>query len=297
MEKLPFIPNQIYNRRADIHALYGGNRQSGICPSANFPFIFIFSGKSGHQHGYKDGWDNPNVFSYTGEGQAGDMKFTKGNLALRDHLQKGKRVFLFESENKGFVKFICEVEFFDADYFETHDTAGITRLGIKFFFKRKGAYVPVQPALFDAPSLAADPLVEYEIKIPNETERRGLVTSRVGQGAYRKRIIHRWEYKCAVTGFDKLNVLIASHIVPWSDSNDNERLDVHNGILLSPTYDALFDKHLITFENTGKIILSPIIETQAFQKIGVTGREKIQSLSNFNFEYLDKHRIRFNENS
>ena len=215
------------------------------------------------------------MFSYTGEGQAGDMKFTKGNLALRDHLQKGKRVFLFESENKGFVKFICEVEFFDADYFETHDTAGITRLGIKFFFKRKGAYVPVQPALFDAPSLAADPLVEYEIKIPNETERRGLVTSRVGQGAYRKRIIHRWEYKCAVTGFDKLNVLIASHIVPWSDSNDNERLDVHNGILLSPTYDALFDKHLITFENTGKIILSPIIETQAFQKIGVTGREKI----------------------
>lgn len=297
MEKLPFIPNQIYNRRADIHALYGGNWQSGICPSANFPFIFIFSGKSGHQHGYKDGWDNPNVFSYTGEGQAGDMKFTKGNLALRDHLQKGKRVFLFESENKGLVKFICEVEFFDADYFETHNTAGITRLGIKFFFKRKGAYVPVQPALFDAPSLAADPLVEYEIKIPNETERRGLVTSRVGQGAYRKRIIHRWEYKCAVTGFDKLNVLIASHIVPWSDSNDNERLDVHNGILLSPTYDALFDKHLITFENTGKIILSPIIEPQAFQKIGVTGREKIQSLSNFNFEYLDKHRIRFNENS
>ncbi len=296
MEKLPFIPNHIYNRRADIHALYGGNWQSGICPSANYPYIFIFSGNSGHQHGYKDGWDNPNVFTYTGEGQAGDMKFTKGNLALRDHLQNGKRVFLFESESKGFVKFIGEVEFFDADYFETHDTSGATRLGIKFFFKRKGAYVPIQPSLFDTPSLAADPLVEYEIKLPNETERKGLVTSRVGQGAYRKRIIHRWEYRCAVTGFDKLNVLIASHIVPWADSNDNERLDVHNGILLSPTYDALFDKHLITFENTGKIILSNSIETQAFQKIGVTGQEKIQSLSNFNFEYLDKHRIRFNEN-
>ena len=56
------------------------------------------------------------------------------------------------------------------------------------------------------------------------------------------------------------------------------------------------NKHLITFENTGKIILSNSIETQAFQKIGVTGQEKIQSLSNFNFEYLDKHRIRINEN-
>ena len=297
MNKLPFIPNQLYNRRADIHALYGGNWQSGICPSANYPYIFIFSGTAGHQHGYKDGWDNPNVFTYTGEGQAGDMEFTRGNLALRDHLKNGKRVFLFESENTGFVRFICEVEFFDADYFETHDTAGSTRLGIKFFFKRKGAYVPTQPSLFDTPSLAADPLVEYEIKLPNETERKGLVTSRVGQGAYRKRIIHRWEYKCAVTGFDKLNVLIASHIVPWADSSDNERLDVHNGILLSPTYDALFDKHLVTFENNGKIILSNAIETQAFHKIGVTGQEKIRSLSASNHDYLEKHRIRFNENN
>jgi 5-methylcytosine-specific restriction protein A len=296
LEKLPFIPNQIYNRRADIHAIYGGNWQSGICPSSKYPYIFIFTGKSGHQHGYKDGWDNPNIFSYTGEGQAGDMKFTKGNLALRDHLQNGKRVFLFESESKGFVKFINEVVFFDADYFETHDSNGYRRIAIKFFFKRKGAYVSVQPTLFDLSTLAADPLVEYEIKLPNETERKGLVTSRVGQGAYRKRIIHRWEYKCAVTAFDKLNLLIASHIVPWADSNDNERLDVHNGILLSPTYDALFDRHLITFDNQGKIILSNSIEVQAFQKIAVTGQEKIQNLSNFNLEYLEKHRTRFTEN-
>jgi 5-methylcytosine-specific restriction protein A len=296
LERLPFIPNHIYNRRADIHALYGGNWQSGICPSANFPYIFIFSGKSGHQHGYKDGWDNANVFTYTGEGQAGDMKFTKGNLALREHLNTNKRVFLFESESKGFVKFICEVEFFDADYFETHDTAGNQRMGIKFFFKRKGAILPVQPSLFDTPLVAAEPLHEYEIKIPNETERKGLVTSRVGQGAYRKRIIHRWEYKCAVTGFDKLNVLIASHILPWAEADDNQRLDVHNGILLSPTFDALFDRHLISFENTGKIILSDNIETKAFEKIGVSGVEKIQNLNHFNFDYLEKHRIQFHEN-
>lgn len=296
MNKLPFIPNQLYNRRADVHALYGGNWQSGICPSSSFPYVFIFSGKSGHQHGYKDGWDNPNVFTYTGEGQAGDMKFTKGNLALRDHLVNGKRVFLFESEKKGFVKFISEVEFFDADYFETHDTAGKLRLGIKFFFKRKGAYVPIRPSLFDTPLIAADSQEQYEINLPNETERKGLVTSRVGQGAYRKRIIHRWEYKCAVTGFDKLNVLIASHILPWASADDNQRLDVHNGILLSPTYDALFDRHLITFENTGKIILSDSIELQAFNKIGISGSEKIQNLSSYNFEYLDKHRIRFGGN-
>jgi hypothetical protein len=67
LSKLPFIPNHLYKRRADIHAHYGGNWQSGISASANFPYIFIFSGKTGHQHGYKDGWDNPNIFAYTGE--------------------------------------------------------------------------------------------------------------------------------------------------------------------------------------------------------------------------------------
>ena len=294
-EQLPFIPGQVYNRRAEIHAIYGGNWQSGICPSASYPYIFIFSGKSGEQHGYEDGWDNPNVFSYTGEGQKGDMNFTKGNLALKDHLKNGKRVFLFESHSKGFVKFICEVEFFDVDYFETPDTLGNTRIGIKFFFKRKGVNVPYQAALTAQPHEALEPFEAYGFKPPNKTERKGLVTSRVGQGAYRKRIIHRWEYKCAVTGFDKLDVLIASHIVPWTDSNDNERLDVNNGLLLSPTYDALFDRHFISFEDSGKIILTDTIELQAFEKIGVIGSEKINNLSQYNMKYLDRHRNRFYE--
>jgi predicted restriction endonuclease len=291
MTPLPFIPDKIYNRRADIHAVYGGNWQSGICPSSNFPYIFIFSGKTGHQHGYQDGWDNPNVFSYTGEGQLGDMKFTRGNLALKDHLQNGKRVFLFESVSKGLVKFITELEFFDVDYFETHDTQNNTRIGIKFFFKRKGAYLPIQPNLTVKQTVSENLQAEYAFKMPNETERKGLVTSRVGQGAYRKRIIHRWEYQCAVTGFNKLEVLIASHILPWSKATYEQRLDVDNGILLSPTYDALFDRHLISFDTKGKIILSNGIEKAAFEKIGVTGNERIKNLSDYNEFYLEKHRV------
>lgn len=300
MERSPFIPEQIYNRRKDIHAIYGGSWQAGISPSANHPYIFIFTGKSGHHHGYEDRWDNANVFSYTGEGQVGDMKFTKGNLALRDHKEKGKRVFLFESESKGFVRFKSEVEVFDADYFETHDTSGTIRIGIKFFFKRKGVYVPKLNDLVTQATLV-DPLVKFDpapsnrIVPPNVTERTGLVTSRVGQGAYRKRIVHRWEYKCAITGFSKLDILIASHIVPWCDSNDNERLDVDNGLLLSPTYDALFDRNLISFENNGKIILSDAIDNEAYKKIGVSGVESIKNLSSYNHNYLVRHRLHFNQ--
>lgn len=222
------------------------------------------------------------------------MKFTKGNLALRDHLKKGKRVFLFESFSKGFVKYITEVEAFDIDYFETKDTSGSIRIGIRFFFKKTGIQMPVYKGITTSSPVLADPLVQLKLNTPGITERKGLVTSRVGQGAYRKSIIHRWEYKCAVTGFDKLDVLVASHIVPWAEATDNERLDIDNGILLSPTYDALFDRHLITFENNGKIILSDAIDSKAYKKIGVSGTEMINNFSQYNLNYLERHRITFN---
>ena len=288
MHQSPFIPNQLY-KRSLIHDEYGGNRQGGISPSAKVPYIFIFSGKSGAQYGYRDGWDNHNIFSYTGEGQEGDMQFIKGNLALKDHINRGKRVFLFEIEGGGLVKFSSELEFYDADYFETPDKNGSNRIGIRFFLKRIGVSIPVNPDQFTLLPLNQDPHKILELNLPTVTERSGLVTSRVGQGAYRKRIIHRWEYKCAVTNFNKLDILIASHIVPWSKATDHERLDVNNGLLLSPTYDALFDKHLITFDNNGRIILSDKIEFSAYQKIGITGKEKIEGLSEYNHHYLQKH--------
>ena len=288
MLQSPFIPNQLY-KRSLIHDEYGGNRQGGISPSAKVPYIFIFSGKSGAQYGYNDRWDNHNIFTYTGEGQEGDMQFIKGNLALKDHLNRGKRIFLFEIEGGGMVKFVSEMEFYDADYFVTPDRNGNDRIGIQFFLKRIGVSVPVNPDQFTLLPLNQDPHKILELNLPTVTERSGLVTSRVGQGAYRKRIIHRWEYKCAVTNFNKLDVLIASHIVPWSKATDHERLDVNNGLLLSPTYDALFDKHLITFDNKGKIQLSDKIENSAYQKIGVTGKEQITDLSMYNVQYLDRH--------
>ena len=285
LNQLPFIPNRVYNRRQDIHGPYGGNWQSGISVSSSFPYIFIFTGSTGHQHGYRDGWDNPNIFTYTGEGQVGDMQFTRGNLALRDHLSNGTRVFLFEQLGKGLVKFAAEVEFYDVGFVEAHDRLGNNRNAIKFFFKRVGAFIPVQPYQLNE-------LATVTAEDPFNTVQKRFVNTRVGQGAYRKRILHRWEYSCAVTKFDNLSVLVASHIVPWSTSNDQERLDVHNGILLSPDYDALFDRNLISFENSGKIILSDKIEATAFNRIGITGKEAITNLSEHNFYYLEQHRER-----
>jgi 5-methylcytosine-specific restriction enzyme A len=283
-----FQAGHIY-KRSLIHDEYGGNRQSGIAVSASFPFIFIFSGKSGHLHGYKDQWENPNVYSYTGEGQKGDMNFTRGNLAILDHLKNGKRIFLFIQEGKAFVRFESELELQEVNYFESPDTTGKERIAIKFFFKKAGVHLNYQTPQPVIP-LLSDPEVRAYIDTPTVTERQGLVTSRVGQGAYRSSILYRWEYKCAVTNYEKHEILIASHIVPWKDANNDERLDVDNGILLSPNYDALFDRHLISFENNGSILLSNSLLKSDYQKLGVSGKESIKHFTKGNHEYLEKHR-------
>ncbi|PKD44016.1 HNH endonuclease [Rhodohalobacter barkolensis] len=220
------------------------------------------------------------------------MDFTRGNLALKNHLENGKRVFLFEYVKKGYVRFETELELLDVDFFTTHDRKGKQREAIKFFFKRAGVDLNL-PKLDDSFRTYTEPLFVQEFDLPDTTERKGLVTSRVGQGAYRKSILHRWRYKCAVTKFDDPRILIASHIVPWKNSTDEERLDVDNGILLSPTYDALFDRHLITFDEKGKILLSDQIMRDSFLKIGVNGNEKLQRLHDGNKVYLRKHQEQF----
>ena len=128
-----------------------------------------------------------------------------------------------------------------------------------------------------------------KFKKPDETERKGLVTSRVGQGYYRQQIIEKWDGKCSVSKTDILPILIASHIVPWSECNDDERLDVDNGILLSPLYDALFDKYLISFDATGRIIISSAMTHENLERLELSPDIKI-TLTKGMLPYLERHR-------
>lgn len=103
-----FKPGRVYKRKS-LHQKFGGQQQGGISTPSKHPFIFLFTGISGSNYGYQDKWDDEGVYHYTGEGQIGPMKFSKGNLAIRDHLKKGKDLFLFEQLKKGKVKFISQV--------------------------------------------------------------------------------------------------------------------------------------------------------------------------------------------
>ena len=129
-------------------------------------------------------------------------------------------------------------------------------------------------------------------KKPNETERKGLVVSRVGQGYYRQQIIEKWNGSCPITKSNLKSILISSHIVPWSESNDEERLDVENGILLSPNIDSLFDKHLISFEDDGSILISEKVDLSNRDSLGINEEIKILITEGMK-KYLKRHRERF----
>ena len=90
-----------YNRRKDIHEVYGGQEQGGISTPRGSAAIFLFTAQTGADYGYKDGWNSNGLFLYTGEGQIGDMEFSRGNRAIRDHGANGKTLHLFKSLGKG----------------------------------------------------------------------------------------------------------------------------------------------------------------------------------------------------
>ena len=89
-------------------------------------------------------------------------------------------------------------------------------------------------------------------------DRLAIVKTRVNQGVFRDRLIRKYK-KCCLCGVDAESMLISSHIKPWSDSTPAERTSVDNGLLLCPNHDRLFDQGFISFDDTGKIIISSLM--------------------------------------
>ena len=120
----------------------------------------------------------------------------------------------------------------------------------------------------------------------SKTEKSALIGARVGQGKYRSDLIDYWQ-RCAVTGFSNVRFLIASHIKPWRESGNQERLDPFNGLLLLPNIDKVFDLGFITFTEKGKIIVSEHLEDA--ENISVT-RDMSVAIENEHQAYMKFHR-------
>lgn len=132
--------------------------------------------------------------------------------------------------------------------------------------------------------IEADPVLD-------ETERSALITARRGQGLFRERVMGV-ERACRVTRVDRPEHLIASHTKPWRDCANGERLDAENGLLLTPTVDHLFDKGFISFEDRGRLIVSPVADEMSLRRMGIDPGDPpdVGAFSEGQRRYLEYHR-------
>lgn len=126
----------------------------------------------------------------------------------------------------------------------------------------------------DAQEIAAlEQNVLADNSIP-ETTREAIIKARMGQGLFRRRVIQKYGC-CLITAIKEPALLIASHIKPWRDcqAKPEECLDPENALLLSPTWDRLFDQGFISFTDHGEMKISDKLERRVRKALGVSKQE------------------------
>ncbi len=123
----------------------------------------------------------------------------------------------------------------------------------------------------------------------SEKQREATVKARIGQGYFRDALMNYWG-ECAVTGCKEISLLRASHIKPWSKCDSKEAVDPFNGFLLSPTFDAAFDAGFITFDDTGKTLISILLKESDAEILGISSSLYLSRIEQRHRHYLKYHR-------
>jgi hypothetical protein len=134
--------------------------------------------------------------------------------------------------------------------------------------------------------------IERDTTIP-ATDREAIIRARRGQGIFKQRVIEI-EQRCWITGVSNPVHLIPSHCKPWRDCDNSERLDGHNGLLLTPSIDHLFDRGFIGFESNGSLIVSPVAHRPSLERMGIdTSRSlNVGPFTSGQRSFLEFHRDR-----
>lgn len=144
-----------------------------------------------------------------------------------------------------------------------------------------------------AVSLPEAPLDRFRAKtasLPRTTEAERIVIQRIGQDIFRDALLDYWSGRCPMTGITERALLRASHIKPWSDCTDAERLDVHNGLLLSALWDAAFDRGLVSFADDGSVLASPGLGEKEREALGLARTVPLKGLCGAHRANLTLHR-------
>ena len=154
---------------------------------------------------------------------------------------------------------------------------------------------PAAPPGGCAPALAlvADIKQIISSETTNPTTKQAHINARLGQGKFGSEVRELWNHRCSVTGSSTKEALEASHIQRWADSNDRQRLDPNNGLLLTANLHKLFDAGLISFDDSGKMLVSSKLSLPEQEIFGVIGKQLSQKPSAETAHYLSFHRTKF----
>ena len=131
--------------------------------------------------------------------------------------------------------------------------------------------------------------IRESVTIP-ETERKQLIKARVGQGVFRSRV-ESLEKICRVSGVIDGRFLRASHIKPWAKSDNREKLDGNNGLMLAPHADHLFDKGFITFTDEGALVFSKSLPQSIKDTWFLDRTRTAKPLTDQQIMYMTYHRM------
>jgi len=132
--------------------------------------------------------------------------------------------------------------------------------------------------------------IEAATDLPErETERQAVIAARRGQGVFRARLDNDWE-SCAITACTTRELLRASHIRPWRESSNIDRLNPDNGLLLAAHLDAAFDSGLISFADDGRILLHARLSAADAKAIGITAAMRLRRIRPGHLPFLARHR-------
>lgn len=147
-----------------------------------------------------------------------------------------------------------------------------------------------------AASLPNGPMHSFHERLrqfPSATEAESIVKRRIGQDIFREALMQYWQGRCPLTGITDEALLRASHIVPWAEcENDAERLDVHNGLLLSALWDAAFDRGLVSVADDGKLLYRDCLSPASRARLEFGSVQTLNVLTSQHRVNLARHRRR-----
>lgn len=209
-------------------------------------------------------------------------RYPKTIRTISNHLRKREfeNVELYSIDNPEVAKNLKTIYFNITEY---HD---LNKRGNNMYSRAFDLYIQYLESNYDTDELSIDIENILADTTVTNTQKSSLIQTRIGQGKFREYLVRLWG-GCAVTGYQNTSLLIASHIKPWNEANNKERLDPYNGFLLLPNLDKVFDKGLITFDDNGKIIISQYLSN--YESLGISLEMNI-NIAEKHKSYLAYHR-------